>query len=105
GLARELKGEAKLSPLEPNLRVALRFLDSLGHMEVNVDITGDHLHERHRFIAEIDQPYLPRIIAELRAVLQPFPVRGAMDSARHPTRSSQVRGNATGAFSSGSRAR
>ena len=78
GCSKLHKGEvdsAMLSPLEPELEVAIRRVDSVGHLELRIDITPDHLSQDHAFRIEVDQSYLPGLIRELDAILVEFPVR------------------------------
>lgn len=70
---------AALDPLEPELRVSLETVDSLGHICVQVEITPDHLAQAHRFEFEVDQGYLPRIVRQCSAIVQQFPIRGLRD--------------------------
>ncbi len=71
----QLKGEARLDPLEPELRLALRYTDRAGHLEGKVQITPDHMSQQHQFVFGLDQSYLPKVVAECRALLGKFPVR------------------------------
>lgn len=69
-----LTGEAELSGYEPNLKVTLA-AGRLGHIGGRVEITPDHLGERHRFeMNGWDQTYLPKLIASCEAILARFPV-------------------------------
>jgi hypothetical protein len=70
------RSEAILSPIEPNLCVTLRTTDRLGHILLRVEITPDHMTQEHRFDFEIDQSYLPRLLAQCRAIFQEHPIRG-----------------------------
>jgi len=45
-----------------------------------VEITPDHLTQRHRFEFTLDQSYLPPFIGQLRALAGRFPVRGSATS-------------------------
>jgi hypothetical protein len=75
-LYESLSGSAGLECLEPNLHVQLNAKTG-GHLEVEISITPDQLNETHRFKDEIDQTYLPQIIAACRRILERFPVRAA----------------------------
>jgi len=68
--------EAKLAPLEPELKVFVRPADQLGHLTVSVEITPQHLTQRHFFEFKIDQTYLPEIARRCRAVVLSYPLRG-----------------------------
>ena len=74
-LHRELKGEAVLDPLEPELRVLLRYTNKAGDLEGRVQITPDNMSQRHEYTFGLDQSYLPSVIAQCRRVLERFPVR------------------------------
>ncbi|HTQ39151.1 MAG TPA: hypothetical protein VMJ32_08980 [Pirellulales bacterium] len=67
--------EANLEPLEPNLKITIRSVDKRGHLEVVVEITPEHMTQRHRFTFGIDQSYLPRLISECHAILKEHPIR------------------------------
>jgi len=74
-----LKGEVKtvtLEPPEPNLRIEIKAADTLGHFQMEVQITPNHLTQEHRFEFEIDQSYLPSIIEQCEKLAARFPVRG-----------------------------
>ena len=67
-------GAATLRSSEPNLNVSFA-AKGKGQIGVEIEITPDHLSQRHRFIATIDQSYLPAIRKGCDAVLRQFPVR------------------------------
>ncbi len=67
---------AKLDPLEPNLQLSLASEDEVGHIILRVTITPDHFAQSHSFEFDIDQSYLPGLIAESATVLKEHPVRG-----------------------------
>jgi hypothetical protein len=71
---REIK-EIELNPLEPELRIAIKAIDSLGHFELTIEITPDHLSQNHKFQFEIDQSYLPVLVTQCRGLLKHFPCR------------------------------
>jgi len=73
-LNRDLKGSAVLECMEPYLHVEVR-AKSLGHIEIEVAITADPLTESHTYKEQIDQTFLPPILAGLRSVLTRYPVR------------------------------
>ena len=75
-LSATLSGEATLSSFEPELKVTVKG-QQLGRMEAEVEITPDHLSQFHRFTLELDQSYLPALIAGCEAILERFPVVGA----------------------------
>jgi hypothetical protein len=69
-------GEALLQPLEPNLLVTLRSSDRCGHILMRVEITPDHMTQEHRMDFEIDQSHLPSLMAQCRAIIEEYPIRG-----------------------------
>lgn len=72
-----LKGSVELPAMEPTLNIKIEEEESSrGHLKCIVLITGDHLSEEHRYLFQIDQSYLPGLIAQLGAVLREFPIRG-----------------------------
>ncbi|KVE96029.1 hypothetical protein WJ03_21510 [Burkholderia vietnamiensis] len=73
-LYKSLSGVARLDCIEPNLRVTLT-AQPVGHIDVQIDITPDHLLERHEFKESIDQSYLPAIISQCHEILTEYPVR------------------------------
>jgi len=68
---------ASLEPLEPELRVDLKRMDSLGHLQMMVQITPNHLRQEHVFRFEIDVSYLQGIVTQCRAIERSYPIRGA----------------------------
>jgi hypothetical protein len=75
-LYRELKGVAKLEPLEPDLSIEVT-AQARGVIVAEIRLTPDHLTQSHRFEFEIDQSYLPAVIREIDQLLDKFPVRGS----------------------------
>ena len=74
-----LRGEAKkgsLQTCEPNLHIEIEATDSLGHFRMQVEITPDHMAQKHQFKFEIDQSYFPAIIEQCEKFTVRFPVRG-----------------------------
>jgi hypothetical protein len=67
--------ELEIDPLEPELHIALKTIDSRGHLELTVEITPDNLSQEHSFQFEIDQSYLPPLISQCRKILERFPYR------------------------------
>jgi hypothetical protein len=70
-----LQGEAVLECPEPDLRVRVVFVDHVGHIEITVEITPDYGHQRHKFVFDADQTYLPLVIEQCRVLLASHPVR------------------------------
>jgi hypothetical protein len=68
-----LVGEAVLAGLEPELKVTFK-MTPRGGVEGEVEITPDHLTQRHRFTVQLDQSYLPALVASCDAVLDRFPI-------------------------------
>ncbi len=73
-LSTSLKGSASLDCMEPNLHVQLE-VDRLGHVNLGVKITPDHLSQAHKFRFEIDQTYLLPVIRALRRLFDNYPIR------------------------------
>ena len=71
-----LAGEAALSSYEPDLKATLK-VQSLGHIQLEVEITPDHLNQFHRFTMDLDQSYLPPLIDACDRILEEFPVLGS----------------------------
>jgi len=74
-------GLASLPCMEPELDVKLVAGDH-GHIAATIETTPDDLTHAHSFTFEIDQSYLPGIIAGCRETLEKYPVRGASDEHR-----------------------
>ena len=74
-LDRELGGTAELSSDDPALNVKI-VCGKLGHVEVTVEITPDHLTQLHRFVFEIDQTYVKGVLAGCRRILERLPIKG-----------------------------
>jgi len=73
---RTLKGSIELQRMEPELKIKIEEKKtSDGHLKCEVEITGNHMAERHRYILDIDQSYLPGLLSQLAAVLREFPIR------------------------------
>ena len=70
-----LEGMAELKSHEPLLFVTFKAKGRAGQIDVEIDITPEHLSQRHRFFETIDQSYLPAISNGCEAVLRMFPVR------------------------------
>lgn len=75
-LYQSLKGEAALDSYEPDLRVTINSTDTLGHLRMQVEITPDHMNQRHAFDFELDQSYLPQLIRNCREIVAAYPIRG-----------------------------
>lgn len=65
-----------LQPMEPELQLSLE-LDTLGAMQVKVELTPDPLTQRHEFLFQADQSFLPGLIRQCQVILDRLPVRGA----------------------------
>lgn len=75
---RMLAGDAEssiLEPMEPDLRVALEKIGSLGHIELSVSITPEVNLQSHDFTFQLDESYLPGLIEQCGRVLRSYPVR------------------------------
>lgn len=75
-LYKGLTTEATIDPMEPKLHLSLRPTDGLGHIKMLVQITQDHMSQKHELSFGIDQSYLPEIISQCQTVLENYPVRG-----------------------------
>jgi hypothetical protein len=75
-LAVNLKGEARLECLEPEVSVTLKG-SPLGAVEMQVQITPDQLTQEHRFTFAIDQSYLGPLASQCARLLNDFPIRCA----------------------------
>ncbi len=71
---------AIMDPFEPELRISLEAIDSLGHIRAKVEITPDHLTQLHKMEFELDQSHLPSIIKQCSAILLKYPIRGSKDN-------------------------
>lgn len=71
---RTLTGEANLECMEPELRVRLK-AQSLGRIDMQVEISPDCLMQEHKYYFEIDQSYLPNLITECSNILAAFPLK------------------------------
>jgi hypothetical protein len=72
---RDLRGNAELKSLEPHLHVEL-LGRSVGHYVMRVEITPDHMSQKHEFRFEIDQTFFKLTISQCRRLLERFPLRG-----------------------------
>ena len=70
-----LKGVAHLHCLEPYIDAKIT-CDALGHLSVVIEATPDPMTQTHRFELELDQSYLPPLIAQCGDILKDYPVRG-----------------------------
>jgi hypothetical protein len=78
-LDRDLKGNAELACMEPMLNMKVE-CGSLGHIQVVIEITPDHMTQSHRFKFSSDQTYLASAMKGCRAVLAKYPVKKAAGS-------------------------
>jgi hypothetical protein len=62
--------------MEPEIAVTLN-AKTLGAVEMEVQITPDHLTQEHRFTFAIDQSYLEPLSSQCARLLSAFPIRGA----------------------------
>ena len=71
-----LEGSIMLPTIEPTLSVRIEGKTTkTGHLKCTVDITGDHMAEKHQFFRELDQSYLPGLITQLNSILRDYPIR------------------------------
>ena len=78
---KNLKGSAEMPCMEPNLSVEITVKDRR-HMKLIVNITPDHLYQEHKFIFDIDQSYLPKLISDCEAALIKYPIKNRDSSLR-----------------------
>lgn len=74
-LNKNLKGKAEMLCMEPYLSATLE-TGKHGHIDMAVNITPDHLHQKHTFRFEIDQSYLTKFISSCEATLEKYPIIG-----------------------------
>jgi hypothetical protein len=74
-LQKALTGKIEIECIEPYLSIKFE-AEKLGHIDMIVDITPDHLLQQHSFIFEIDQSYLPKLISNCSTVLERYPIIG-----------------------------
>jgi hypothetical protein len=73
---RTLKGSVELPTIEPTLAIKIEEQKSkTGHLNCEVQLTGEQMSEFHRYTFDIDQSYLPGLLGQLAAVLREFPIR------------------------------
>jgi hypothetical protein len=73
-LHEKLKGEAIFSTLEEQLFIKLT-VDEVGRIAVE-GMAMDHPGVELKFVFDLDQSYLPKIISDLDEIVTEFPVRG-----------------------------
>lgn len=69
-----LSGTAELGCIEPELDFRLN-MTGQGRIEMEVNITSDHLVQEHCFRFELDQSYLPKLVNDCAKVLAKYPVK------------------------------
>ena len=70
-----LSGNAVFETLDPGFKIVLTTADRHGGIAVEVDMTPDIITEAHWFKSNIDQSYLPDVIASLERLLRNFAPR------------------------------
>jgi hypothetical protein len=75
--SKTLKGSVELPTIEPELKVKIGEAknDHYSHQNCEVEITGDHMTETHRFLFTTDQTYFPELLVQLSAILRQYPIR------------------------------
>lgn len=73
-----LQGKMSLECMEPELRIAVE-TGPLGHAEVEVQLTPDHLSQQHSFRFEVDQSDIGQLIKQCKKALVDRPIRGRND--------------------------
>jgi len=81
-LSETLTGRTGLDSMEQNLKLEL-VAKKLGRVAVDIQITPEPMRESHRFRDEIDQTYLPSIIAACARILEKYPLRGRPQLQAH----------------------
>ncbi len=51
-------------------------MKNVGHCELTVSITPDHLYQEHSFIFDLDQSYLPPLLKSLELIMHSYPLKG-----------------------------
>lgn len=74
-LYKTLSGEANLNCMEPELYVSLKS-KKLGQIEMEVQITPEHLSQEHRYTFMLDQSYLKPLLASCKRILKEYPIKG-----------------------------
>jgi hypothetical protein len=75
---RTLQGSVELPTIEPTLKIKFVARQSnTGHLDCEIDFTRDHMSERHHFVFDMDQSYLPGLLSQLATVLRDYLIRGA----------------------------
>jgi hypothetical protein len=72
-----VSGHAELSCIEPYISINLQMNKTNGHVSGLIELTPDHVKEKHIINIEIDQSYLTEIINDLRVAVNAFPVKNA----------------------------
>ena len=67
----ELRGKAEFNSLDPGLKFSLE-MNKLGQIAFDVDITPDHMTQKHTFEEAINQSYLPAAISGLQKVVDEY---------------------------------
>jgi hypothetical protein len=69
---RDLRGKAKFAGLDPGLKLSLE-INQLGQVFFHVEITPDHLTQKHVFDEQIDQSYFRSAIGGLERIVSAYP--------------------------------
>ena len=70
-----MAGTAELACLGAALRAKI-VCGILGHMEITVEITPDHMTQSNQFVFLMDQTYIPRVLADCKRIVERYPVIG-----------------------------
>lgn len=65
----------ELPTIEPNIGLKLE-RDNLGHIKGMLEITPDHMSEKHEYALDMDQSYLPGVISQCKMILTEYPIKG-----------------------------
>ncbi len=69
-----LKGKATLECMEMNFNLSIAMVNSMGAAEMIVDITPDHISQSHSFTFRLNQSYFPKILNQISALLERYPL-------------------------------
>lgn len=74
-MAKTLTGVANMECMEPYLNVSME-AGKHGAIQMTVDLTPDHMTQKHQFKYDIDQSYLSALTSSCRHILETYPIVG-----------------------------
>jgi len=77
-LDKSLTGAAEIDCIEPNFALKVNSKGSLGELEMDINITPNHLTQEHSFTFKIDQSFLKKLLSQCKGILTKYPVVGQM---------------------------